>query len=193
LSQSLSCRKCGYEFIPRKTTTRYARQCPKCNSTELDSSSNNSQTQTPQTASITNKSLVNRTNLPKVIYDLVGILDAASPENALVRAFEICRKLSAYKYKYGLESLESVFKFLEEEAQIGNKRGRDAEERLRSMLENPELVFYECGGDLSAVDWYQAWKREGYTKDFLGFLSEAVNGYWTSRGYELRVRENAVA
>jgi hypothetical protein len=134
-----------------------------------------------------------RRKLPTVLYDLMGITGASSPENALQRAFELFRKLIPYKYKYGLESPETVFEFLEKEASEGNERAVEAEKRLSDILENPELIFYECGGDLSAVDWYEAWKKEGYTKDFLDFLNDAANGYWRIKGYELRVRENRVA
>ncbi len=193
MSQSLTCKKCGHVWSPRKSATRCPRQCPRCGSTKLDSSSNISQTQTAPTASTPNKSLINRTNLPKAIYDLVGILDAASPENAVVRAFELCRKLSAYKYKYNLESLEAVFEFLEKEALEGNRQALEAKERLEGMFDNPERIFLETvGADLAAVRWYDALRETGYDKDFLDFLSEAVNGYWESQGYELRFREKTV-
>ena len=46
------------------------------------------------------------------------------------------------------------------------------------------------GADLAAVNWYEALRKDGYDKDFLDFLSEAVNSYWESQGYELAIREN---
>jgi hypothetical protein len=191
--QSLSCRKCGYTWTPRKAVTRYRRQCPKCNSSELNIVNHSSQTSAKNlpTPMATSKTITfaNRTKLPAVVYDLMGITAASSPENALKRAFELFRRLMPYKFKHGLESPEAVFKFLEKEASEGNKRAVEAEERLSDIIENPELVFYECGGDLSAVNWYEAWKKEGYPKDFLDFLNEAANGYWKSQGYELRFRE----
>lgn len=194
MPQSLSCKKCGYVWAPRKSVTRYKRQCPKCNSSELDVANNVPQTKSSQAQVVNANSrlLAARTKLPAVVYDIMGITGASSPENALQRAFELFRKLIPYKYKFGLESPEAVFEFLEKQASEGNKRAVEAEECLSDIIENPELVFYEWGGDLSAIDWYEAWKKEGYTKDFLDFLSEAVDGYWASRGYELCVRENKV-
>jgi hypothetical protein len=68
---------------------------------------------------------------------------ASSPENALHRAFELFRKLIPYKFKYGLESPEAVFEFLEKQASDGKKKAVEAEERLQGILANPEDVFYE--------------------------------------------------
>lgn len=192
MSQSLTCKKCGHVWNPRKSVTRYKRQCPKCDSSELDVTNNTSQTLNSPTnmATVGNKTLATRTNLPAVVYDLMGITGASSPENALQRAFELFRKLIPYKFKYGLESPEAVLELLEKKAALGKKNAVEAEERLRGILENPKLIFYEVGGDLAAVDWYDALKKTGYAKSFLDFLCEAVNGYWESKGYELKFREN---
>lgn len=191
MSQSLTCRQCAYSWTPRKSTTRFKRQCPKCNSSDLDvgniaPQSQNNQVKTP---AVTKTALTARTNLPSVIFDLVGITGAVSPENAIQRAFEIYRKLYLYKVKYNLESVEEVFSFLEKETLAAHKKMNEAEERLQGILSNPENVFYEVGGDLDAPNWYEALKKTGYDKNFLDFLNQAVNGYWESKGYELCVRQ----
>jgi transposase-like protein len=190
MSQSLTCKKCGYNFNPRKLTTRYKRQCPQCKSTQLDSSSNASQSQTVPSASITAKSLANRTSLPKAIYDLVGILDAVSPENAIMRAFELCRKLTAYKFKYNLESLESVFNFLERETLAAHEKANKSEAKLKDIFAHPELIYYEVGGDLDAVHFYEAMQNEGYPKGFLDFVNDIVSTHFRNEGLELKFKEN---
>jgi hypothetical protein len=192
MSQSLFvCKKCGYEWTPRKTLTRFKRQCPKCNSYEIDATINASQSLNNPTKTLTIANAVStaRTNLPAAAYDLMGITQSSSVENAIMRANELYKKLYWYKIKYNLDSLEEVFSFLEKETLAAHKKANEADERLQGILANPENVFFEAGGDLAAVNWYNALRNSGYKKSFSDFLSEAVNGYWEAKGYELAFRE----
>jgi hypothetical protein len=191
-SMTLTCLSCGYSWRSRKEATRYQRQCPRCKHTDLDENKGtSSRPGTPTTTVTIGQPSTIGSGWPKVVFDLMGAMNASSPENALQRAFEFYRQLLSYKYKYNLKSPEEAFEFLEEKATDGNRKAVDAEERLRSMLENPELVFqWTVGADLAAVDWYEALRKTGYTKDFLDFLSEIVDSWFEKQGFELEFRED---
>jgi hypothetical protein len=131
------------------------------------------------------------TQWPRIVYDLQGILGASSPENALVRAYELVRGLSPYKYRHNLQSLEGVFEFLERRAAEGNRKAVEAQERLQRILNDPELVFYEVTGtELTAPDWYDALRKEGYKKGFLEFVNEIIEKHFERQGVELGSRED---
>jgi hypothetical protein len=190
---SFVCKKCNYIWTPRKAVTRYRRQCPKCNNYEIDAHSDVSKSQNNQiiTPAVTSTASTAKTNLPSVIFDLIGISGACSAENAICKASELYRRLYLYKVKYNLENEEEVFAFLEKETLAAHKKANEADARLQGILANPENVFFEIGGDLDAPKWYEALKKTGYDKSFLDFLNQAVNGYWENKGYELAVREKA--
>jgi hypothetical protein len=141
----------------------------------------------PKTPAITAKErLANTSKWPKIVYDLMGISGASSPENALQRAFESYRKLLPYKYTYDLDNPDEVFEFLEKKAADGIGRAAEAEESLQSVMGDPASIFYETvGADLAAVNWYKALKKTGYAKDFLTLLSETIEKYFEGQGYEL--------
>lgn len=189
MSQSLSCKTCGHVWHPRKASTTYRRQCAVCNGSEIDSTSSVVVNATKTAPTTANGVFASRTKLPPVIYDLEAISGASSPENALQRACELYKRLYIYKIKYNLESIESVFAFLEKETLAAHKKASISEAKLKDLLSSPELICYEVGGDLNAVHYFEALKESGYPKNFLDFVNEAVNGYWTEQGYELRVRE----
>jgi hypothetical protein len=185
---SFVCKKCNYMWSPRKAITRYERQCPKCNSSDLNVGSPASQSQNNQAnaPAVTNTISTARTNLPSVIFDLVGVTGAVSADNAIHRAFELYRKLYLYKVKYGLESVEAVFSFLEREASVGNKRALEAEKRLKDLLDNPENIFLQTPwADLTPVDWYEDEKKKGYDGSFLDFINRVVERFYADRGLKL--------
>jgi hypothetical protein len=182
----LSCQKCGHEWKPRKDLTRYKRQCPLCNSGEIDTTSSLAvtTTKTMPTVMDTANGIFNlRTKLPPNVYDLVGITDTSTVENAVQKAIEVYRKLSQYKWKYNLESPEKVIEFLEEETAAAHKKANEAEKRLEDMLDSPELICYEAGGDLSAANYFETLKGRGYPKDFLGFVNEIVTAHFRENGW----------
>jgi hypothetical protein len=180
-----ACKKCGYEWTPRKTLTRFKRQCPKCNSYEIDATINASQSlnNPTKTPAVANAVSIARTNLPSAIYDLIGITGAVSSENAIQRAFELYRRLYLYKVKYNLENVEEVFVFLEKETLAAHKKANEAEKRLEDMLNSPELICYEVGGDLDAVHFFETLKERGYQKDFLGFVNEIIGKHFREKGW----------
>jgi hypothetical protein len=166
--------------------TRYKRQCPKCNCTELNVANNAPQAKNSSTPAVSNTTVNTRANLPSVIYDIIGITGASSIENALQRAFELFRRLSVYKFKYGLESPEAVFDALEKQAIKSNQKAKEAEDRLNSILESPEQIYFEAEeADFTPLDCYEHEKKSGYEKDFLDFIGEIVQQYYADRGLEL--------
>lgn len=190
---TLTCPDCGYAWLPRKNMTRYQRQCPRCKHTHFGKAkiSRNTQGASSATAATSSQPITTGLRWPQIVYDLQGISGASSPENALAKAYELIRKALPYKFKYGLESPEAVLDFLERKAADGNKRAVQAETRLHEMLEDPTLIFYETiGTDLTAPEYYEDLKKEGYEKDFLDFLSEIVEIYLKEHGIELKERND---
>jgi len=188
----LSCRKCGYVWHPRKASTLFRRQCPKCNSSDFDVA--NSASQTPNNPAITpttntstdNNIFAQRTKLPPVLYDLMGLSGATCPEEALKKSFELYRKIAQYKWKYNLTSPDEVVEFLEKKYADDTRRANEAEKRVKELLDSPELIFLETvGADLDAVNWFEHEQRKGYEGSFLDFISEIVGQYYRDRGLEL--------
>jgi hypothetical protein len=120
----------------------------------------------------------------------MGISGGSSPENGLARAYELLRKLLPYEHKYNIDNPEMVFELLEKKAADGIRRLAEVEEQLRNLTRNPESIFFETGADLAAVNWYEALKKTGYTKDFLTFLSEIVDAHFEEHGFGLEIRES---
>lgn len=173
--------------------TRYSRQCPRCKHTHFDETKSvgNTAGVLSTTTATVNQPIAMGPQWPRIVYDLQGILGASSPENGLAKAYELVRRLLPYKYKYNVDSPETVFDLLEKKAVDGIRRAAEAEQRLQRMFNDPILIFYETvGADLAAADWYEASKREGYAKDFLTFLSETIEKHFEKQGYELEIREN---
>ena len=179
-SLTVTCLDCGYVWKPRKDSTRYQRQCPHCKSTRLDENKgagNTLQASTPSVAPVSQNVSV-RVKWPQVIYDLMGISGASSPENGIVRAFELYKLALPYKFKYNMQSLEEVFELLE-------NRAAEASKRLRRVLDNPELIFYEIAGtDLAVADYYEAIREKGYPGTFLNFLTDIICRHFKDHGYD---------
>jgi hypothetical protein len=95
-----------------------------------------------------------------------------------------------YKFKYDLENPEKALKFLEEKTAVDNRKATEAEKRLQGILNDPTTIFYEVGVDLTAPEYYQDLKKEGYEKNFLDFLSEIVSIYLDEHGIELKDRDD---
>ena len=179
-SSSIKCLDCGYVWKPRKDSTRYQRQCPRCKRTRLDENkgAGNTLQASPPASAPSSQNFGVGVRYPQVVYDLMGILNASSPENGIVRAFELCRRALPYKFKYNVQGLEEVFELLE-------KRATEASKRLQSILDNPELIFFEsAGADLTVADYYEAIREKGYTGTFLDFLTDIVCRHFKNNGYD---------
>jgi len=119
----------------------------------------------------------------------MSITGAVSAEKAIHKSFELYRKLYLYQVKYNLDSVEEVFSFLEQETLAAHKKANESEVKLKEILNLPELIYYEVGRDLNAVDYFNALKAEGYPKGFLDFVNEIVSAYFRDNGLELQFRE----
>jgi hypothetical protein len=77
-----------------------------------------------------------------------------------------------------MQSLEEVFELLE-------RRAVEANKRFRSILDSPELIFYESvGADLAVADYYEAIKEKGYPGTFLDFLTDIICKHFKNHGYD---------
>jgi hypothetical protein len=183
---ALLCLDCGYSWEPRKTVTRYRRQCAQCDSYNAeerrDTSSVKDVEQKSDDTTIDGKSVSNLT-WPKVLYNLMGVSGTSSPENALVRAFELYRHALLYKFKYKLESLEDVLKLLENRATQRYREDVEAEEQLQRILNDPKLIFKATRAGLITVSYYEATQKKGYEQGFLEFLNDVVTTYFMEHGF----------
>jgi hypothetical protein len=181
----LCCLDCKYEWKPRKEITRYRRQCPTCNSYHIQELKETEKTEDRRQAVMTAReesTLVLK--WPRVVYDLMGISGAASPENALARAFELYRSALPYKFKYNVESPEEVIRLLENCLAAERKKATENEKRLHDVLSDPRGIFHKAvGADLTAVEYYEELRRRGYTTGFLDFLNDVVAEYFKAHGY----------
>lgn len=177
---ALRCLECRYTWKPRKDVTRYRRQCPKCDSYRLEELEQGREGEVKDTAQPV-RTMVQESSRdirwPKIAYDLMGISGASSPENGIAKALELYKRTLSYKFKYNVQSLEEVFRLLENKAAESN-------ERFRSILRDPTLIFLETMGvDLAPCNYYEALQKKGYKGTFLVFLSEVVTAYFKDHEY----------
>jgi hypothetical protein len=176
--------------------TRYRRQCPRCKHTHFDppKAARKKQGASSTTAAAVSQPITKGSRWPQIVYDLQGISGASSPENALARAYELIRRLLPYKFKYDLKTPEEAFEFLEKKAADGSRKAAEAEERLRGIFSDPTTIFYETvGTDLTAPEYYEDLKKEGYKGSFLDFTSEIISKYLKEHGIELKDRDDLLA
>ena len=174
---SFKCLDCGHSWKARKAITRYVRQCPKCDSYKLKKVS-----PLDSEAAFTNGPPANL-KWPKPVYDLMGISGSNSPQNAVARALELYKRALPYKFKYGVENLEEVFRLLEKKVVDADGKASDAEKTLKRILDDPTLIFWEIGGDLIATKYYEAVQKTGCKVGFLEFLNDVVEAYFKEMGY----------